>query len=134
DIDATIAEIQRCVAMGMRGITMSGEPFNGGLPDLQERHWDPLYELCTELDLPINIHIGSGDGAGGPNTYSARVWPIQDKYRAFVLMCVQLELSNSNFVSNLVTSDILVRYPKLKWVSVESGIGWIPYVLERTDY
>lgn len=134
DIDATVAEIQRCVKMGMRGLTMSGEPFNGGLPDLQDRHWDPLYELCTELDLPINIHIGSGDGAGGPNTYSARVWPTQDKYRAFVLMCVQLELSNSNFVSNLVTSDILVRYPKLKWVSVESGIGWIPYVLERTDY
>jgi predicted TIM-barrel fold metal-dependent hydrolase len=138
DIDEMVKEIARCkTELGLRGITMSGEPFNGGLPDLQDRHWDPLYEICTDLNVPINIHIGSGDGANGLGlaaTHGARVWPSQDRYRAYVLQCVQLELSNSNFVTNLVTSDILIRYPKLKWVSVESGIGWIPYVLERTDY
>ncbi len=45
-----------------------------------------------------------------------------------------MELANSRFISNLVVSDVLVRWPKLRWVSVESGIGWIPYVLERVDY
>ncbi|WP_116995336.1 amidohydrolase family protein [Desertimonas flava] len=137
DMDHTLAEIQRCHDMGLRGMAMSGEPFNGGLPDLGNRHWDPMYELCSELDFPINIHIGSGDSGGSDqfrSMYGARTWASQDAHRAYVLMCVQLELTNSNFLSNLVTSDILVRYPKLKFVSVESGIGWIPYVLERTDY
>lgn len=134
DIDATVEEIRRCrTELGLRGITMSGEPFNGGLPDLADPHWDPLYEICTELKVPINIHIGSGE-TEGPHKYGERVWPSQDRYRSFVLLCVQLELSNSNFLSNLVTSDVLVRWPETKWVSVESGIGWIPYVLERTDY
>jgi predicted TIM-barrel fold metal-dependent hydrolase len=45
-----------------------------------------------------------------------------------------MELANSRFISNLVVSDVLLKWPKLKWVSVESGIGWIPYVLERVDY
>jgi predicted TIM-barrel fold metal-dependent hydrolase len=43
-------------------------------------------------------------------------------------------LSNSRFISNICCSDVLIRWPKLNWVSVESGIGWIPYVLERIDY
>ena len=31
-------------------------------------------------------------------------------------------------------SGVLARYPKIKFVSVESGIGWIPFVLEALDY
>jgi predicted TIM-barrel fold metal-dependent hydrolase len=95
-----------------------------------------MWEVCTDLELPINIHIGSG--GGGPEAIRSsmfgRVWPTQDQYRRYVLGCVQLELGNSNFLSNLVTSDLLVRWPQLKFVSVESGIGWIPYVLERIDF
>jgi len=29
---------------------------------------------------------------------------------------------------------VLARYPKIKFVSVESGIGWIPFILEAMDY
>lgn len=134
DIDAAVVELERAVTdLGMTGITMSGEPFNGGLPDLAERHWDPLYQACTDLHVPINIHIGSGD-QGGMELYFRKVWPSQDDHRRYVLGCVQLELANSNFLTNFCTSDIPIRFPDLKWVSVESGIGWIPYVLERTDY
>ena len=31
-------------------------------------------------------------------------------------------------------SGVLNRYPAIKFVSVESGIGWIPFVLEAMDY
>jgi len=135
DIDAAVEETVRAkTELHLTGITMTGEPFRGGLPDLQEQHWDPLYEACTELSLPINIHIGAGSHGTSIEDITARVWPSQDQYRRYVLGCVQLELANSHFLSNLVTSDVLVRWPDTKWVSVESGIGWIPFVLERTEY
>jgi predicted TIM-barrel fold metal-dependent hydrolase len=135
DIDATVKELERMKnELHMVGLTMSGEPFNGGLPDLADQYWDPMYEVCTDLSIPINIHIGSSD-VGTDNSYLfQRVWPTHDKYRRFVLGMVQIELGNSNFLTNLCTSDLLVRWPKLKFVSVESGIGWIPFVLERVDY
>jgi predicted TIM-barrel fold metal-dependent hydrolase len=62
------------------------------------------------------------------------VWPSLDHYRAHVVGAVQIEMHNGRILSNLLTSDLLERYPNTKWVSVESGIGWIPYVLERLDY
>lgn len=31
-------------------------------------------------------------------------------------------------------SGVLTRFPTIKFVSVESGIGWIPFMLEAMDY
>ena len=35
---------------------------------------------------------------------------------------------------NLLVSDVPEMYPNLKFVSVESGVGWIPFLLEALDY
>jgi predicted TIM-barrel fold metal-dependent hydrolase len=132
DIDASVKEAIRIKDMGLTGVTMAGEPHMGGLPDLGQKDWDPLYEVLSDLELPIDIHIGSRNFSDHPSYGSA--WPSLPERAAKPVRSVQTELSNSRFVSNIVASDILIRWPKLNWVSVESGIGWIPYVLERVDY
>ena len=43
-------------------------------------------------------------------------------------------MKNGVQCSDLITSGVLSRYPELKFVSVESGIGWLPFMLEATDY
>jgi hypothetical protein len=108
------------------------EPHAAGLPDLVDRHWDPLWELCSERALPINFHVGASEF--GMEAFMKGVWPSLDAERRHVIGCVQIELHNSRIMSNLLISDLFVRFPETKWVSVESGIGWIPYVLERMDY
>ena len=40
DLDATLAEIERCEAMGHRGIVFSQDPSAFGLPHLTDPHWD----------------------------------------------------------------------------------------------
>jgi predicted TIM-barrel fold metal-dependent hydrolase len=37
-------------------------------------------------------------------------------------------------VVNAILSGIIDRHPDLKMVSVESGVGWIPFILEALDY
>ena len=133
DIDAAVAEVERArTALGLTGITMCSEPHAGGLPDLVERHWDPLWEACQSLDLPINFHVGASEF--GMETFMKSVWPSLDHARRIVVGSVQIELHNARILSNLLVSDLLVRFPGTKWVSVESGIGWIPYVIERLEY
>jgi len=131
NIEDAVKETQRIKEMGLTGVTMAGEPHQGGLPDLGQPAWDPFYEVVSELELPINIHVGSTNNTSASHSVA---WPSLEARASKPVNSVQMELANSRFISNLVVSDVLIKWPKLKWVSVESGIGWIPYVLERIDY
>jgi predicted TIM-barrel fold metal-dependent hydrolase len=53
---------------------------------------------------------------------------------AFTAPAVEILFQNGIQVSDLIMSGVLARYPSIKFVSVESGIGWIPFMLETMDY
>ena len=43
-------------------------------------------------------------------------------------------MGNARTVGNLIYSGIPERFPNLKFVSVESGVGWLPFFLEILDH
>jgi predicted TIM-barrel fold metal-dependent hydrolase len=43
-------------------------------------------------------------------------------------------MSNVRIIVNMCMSDLFDRYPNLKIVSAESGIGWIPFILEAMEF
>jgi predicted TIM-barrel fold metal-dependent hydrolase len=47
---------------------------------------------------------------------------------------VSLFLDNGKQIVDLLFSGVLPRHPGLRVVSVESGIGFLPFVLEAADY
>jgi uncharacterized protein len=131
DVAAATIEVRRCAAMGHRGILFTGEPQSFGQPLLGDAHWNPLWEVAVELGLPISFHIGSG-----AMPKSAMIDRIAAYGRAatYTMGAINLALQNAYQVSDLIMSGVLARYPTIKFVSVESGIGWIPFVLEAMDY
>jgi predicted TIM-barrel fold metal-dependent hydrolase len=131
DVDAAVKEVRRCAAMGHRGILFTGEPQYFGMPLLGDPHWNPLWETAVELDLPISFHIGSGDMAEGMVKERVKTY---GRMATFAELAVDIFLRNGIQLNDLLMSGVLVRYPKIKFVSVESGIGWIPFVLEAIDY
>jgi len=135
DIEACVKEAERIKnELHLSGVVVAGEPHTGGLPDLGNEAWDPFYEAVSDLGLPLNVHISVVVVTGIMSTFLSTAWPSLPERARKPVNSVQLEIGNSRFVSNLVMSDLAFRWPKVKWVSVESGIGWIPYVLERVDY
>jgi predicted TIM-barrel fold metal-dependent hydrolase len=131
DVEACVREVERGAALGHRGILFTGEPHRFGLPYIGEKHWDPLWSVAQEAGLPIHFHIGSGDVGGtfGPARIAAH-----GSAATYALSSVELFLKNGMQVADLLTSGVLPRFPDLKFVSVESGIGWIPFVLEAVDH
>jgi predicted TIM-barrel fold metal-dependent hydrolase len=61
-------------------------------------------------------------------------WPSMGQRRRLALGSSALFIENSRVISNLLYSGVFERCKNLKIVSVESGIGWIPFVLESLDY
>jgi uncharacterized protein len=131
DIDAAVAEVERNLDKGHRGILFTGEPHRFGLPYLGEAHWDPLWAIAQEAGLPIHFHIGSGEmtSSFGPERIAR-----YGTAATYAYTSVEMFLKNGLQCADLITSGVLPRFPELQFVSVESGIGWIPFVLEAADH
>jgi len=131
DVAAAVKEVRRCAAKGHKGILFTGEPQSLGQPLLGDPQWNPLWEVACELDLPISFHIGSGNMEMGLLQTKIAAY---GKMAAFTELSVDIFLRNGIQMNDLIMSGVLARYPQIKFISVESGIGWIPFVLEALDY
>ncbi|WP_214104150.1 amidohydrolase family protein [Acrocarpospora catenulata] len=132
DIEAAVKETQRVHAQGLKGVNITSDPQHQDLPDLSDLHWEPLWEVCESLGMPINFHVGASDT--GVQWYGDSPWPSFEESKRLAIGSAMLYLGNARVVANLIFSGILERHPNLKFVSVESGIGWMPFLLEALDY
>ena len=123
DMDATVEELKRVVAKGCHAISFCDNPATKGYPSIHNAHWDPLFKVCAENDVVINIHIGSGAQAPHASAES----PID----AWI---TTMPISIVNSAADWLHLQALHKYPNLKVSLSEGGIGWIPYFLERADF
>jgi predicted TIM-barrel fold metal-dependent hydrolase len=132
DIDAAVREVERASGLGLRGVVTCSDPDGANLPDLGQPHWDPFWAACGELGMPINFHIAASDT--GFSTYGRSSWPSMGLERRLALGSAALFLDNARVIGNLIFSGVPERHPRCRFVSVESGIGWIPFYLEALDH
>lgn len=93
-----------------------------------DRHHYPIYEAAAEAGIPIAVHPNSGEGifrtsppmAGGTPTY----------YVEWHTGLSQVFQAN---VTSLVVHGVFERFPNLKVIITEGGLGWIPDVMWRLD-
>ena len=124
DIAASVEELRRSVnEMGFVGASL--------LPNVRGRHlgdpyYFPLYAEAERLNVPICVHMFLGrygsDAAG-----TERV----DKFFYSHLFGHPFEQMIA--LSVIIGEGVLDRFPKLRFVFLESGCGWLPYWFERLD-
>lgn len=133
DVKESIAELERGVAMGMRGVNMTSDTQDmEGLPPISDPHYDDLFKACVQHDLPVNFHIGGSDS--GNTWFATGSWPGLTLNENLAMGGALLLSSNMRVIGNMIMSHMFDRHPGLKVVSVESGVGWIPYLLEGLEY
>ena len=132
DLEAAVREIERAHANGLRGIVTCANPEEAGLPDMATPHWDPVWQVCSDLQMPVNFHIGSSKG--NLDFFGKAPWPSFGEERKLAVGSANLFMGNARTVGNLIYSGIPERFPDVKFVSVESGIGWLPFFLEVLDH
>jgi predicted TIM-barrel fold metal-dependent hydrolase len=127
DLDEAQAELRRIAKLGLRGFHVDPFPDERGGKPLWDPAYEPLWSLVEETGLPMSFHIVGPRKANVQETFANPTPGIKETFIAIAPMTI------SETVSTLVFTGILARHPKLRFVLVECGIGWIPYFLERMD-
>lgn len=123
DLEATAAEIKRVSDKGCFSVAMSENPTVCGLPSIHNEYWEPLWKAVNDYDMTINLHIGTGN----PQPHASMETPIE----AWI---ATMPMSVAVGAADWLQLKALQDYPNMRIALNESGIGWIPYFLERSDF
>ena len=116
-------------AGGHRGINFCNQPEAFDLPNLWDQHWDPIWEVAKDTGVTVNFHIGGG------RIGEQIMGGLELGFRAnFSRISSLLFVDNLRCISNLIHGGVCHRFPDVKFVSVESGVGMIPGALEAFDW
>jgi uncharacterized protein len=129
DVDLTVKEMERCRAKGHKGIIFSQQPDYWGQPKLSDPHWDRVWAAAQALGLPVHFHIASGDISA-----TQLLCPESGAAANMSAFPPGFAVSNANAIASLINGGVCHRFPDLKFLSVESGISWIPFCLQYMDW
>ncbi len=122
-VDAAVAEIAFMAEHGLTGLTFRPERYNG--LTLYSPEMDRVWSAAEDHDLTVAIH-----GSFGSKMESFARTRYDNPF--FVhMVCHPFEQMAS--VMEVVASGILDDHPRLRVGFFESGLGWLPYWLERLD-
>ncbi len=127
NVEPAIEEIQRVAKLGFRGLALPCKPV-WGAPDWEQANYnlpefDPLWAAIQDVALPVTFHVSTGRdprtsrGNGG----------------AVINYAVHSLAPTMEPLANLCASGVVERYPKLRFGSVEAGIGWVAWALCAMD-
>jgi predicted TIM-barrel fold metal-dependent hydrolase len=121
DVDAGVAELERCAGLGLKGAMI------WGCPPADAPYYAPTYDrlwaAAQDLELPLSLHIVTGMGEESRVDFTAA---------AVRYMHMIHEVQRS--ISQLVLGGVLERFPRLQIVGAECEIGWLPHWVQRMDH
>jgi predicted TIM-barrel fold metal-dependent hydrolase len=143
-LEAAIAEVKRVAARGVvRGLDIAN---SAELRPLWDPYWNPLWAVINETGLPLHFHtVGGympdhlrkivliGSDPTRAKAPDAPDVPLSVARAAFAANITQFQINMTNILTSMIFGGVLEKYPRIRLVLGESGIGWIPYILQRMD-
>ncbi len=125
DLDQAVAEVERAAKLGYKAvkvpITVQDRPYN--LP-VYDRLWSALED--TEMVLSLHAFTNSEDKY-------PEDWGEEDGVGGALTLMTMSTVDGMNPATLLISSGALQRHPKLRFVVVECGAGWLAWLLYVMD-
>jgi predicted TIM-barrel fold metal-dependent hydrolase len=118
------AELRRCAERGARAVSFPENPSYLKLPSLHTDHWDPVFHAFEETGLVCSMHLGSSGHIPIPTPDS----------HFSVAIAAAPAVVGIETITDMLFGALPRRFPNVQFVMTEGGIGYIPYVLERSDF
>ena len=101
-------------------VAFSENPEPLGFGSLYSGEWDPFFAACEETDTVVDLHVGSS---------SQTMIPSKDSPPPVIAALFEINAFAS--ATDWVFSQVPSRFPNLKIVMSESGIAWVPMLVDR---
>jgi predicted TIM-barrel fold metal-dependent hydrolase len=125
DIDIAIEEVKWAAATGCKSLQLPVFPAELGLADYWDSRYDPLWAVIQDVDLPVCCHIGL-------NTRLEDL-ALRDPTPQKGVLVPVVALSTGEAFGMWVLGGVFERFPRLKVVFVEPGLGWVSWWLYIVD-
>jgi predicted TIM-barrel fold metal-dependent hydrolase len=96
-------------------------------PGLHDERWEQFWNAVEETGIVLSFHVVVFISGRGPNPAAGKVAGHLTHAKSFISQFID------PFV-DLFAWGILERHPKMKIVIAESGVGWLPWLIEELDY
>jgi predicted TIM-barrel fold metal-dependent hydrolase len=124
DVERGTRELERCKKLGLKGAMIWATPPEG------DSYGSPAYHrfwtAAQELQMPLSLHILTGARRSG------RFGGEMDPAHIYVMVVTRPQEVQTSLM-NFIFYGVLERFPRLKLVSAENDISWVPQILERAD-
>jgi predicted TIM-barrel fold metal-dependent hydrolase len=128
DLEGALAEVAWAAEHRVVGLCLGNSPIYGpktpGKLEYNDPRFEPLWSAIEEADLPITFHVSTGRD---PRAVTGEGGAVVN------YVCHSMETTIEPLVQ-LIASGVLERHPGLRVGLVESGIGFVPWLLETMDY
>jgi len=112
--------------MGIKGLELS---CSWDMEPMWHRVWEPLWMAVDEVQLPLHFHTFPTTSPRARQGVSG-----QTRRAAMFTGVSAFQMGLINIIAALIGAGVLERYPRLRISFGESGIGWLPYALDRMDF
>ncbi|GAA3841461.1 amidohydrolase family protein [Brevibacterium ammoniilyticum] len=86
----------------------------------------PIWEACSEYDLPFAAHLG---GQGGLNSTPIACGPTTFFWETHALLCE----TGMAHLGSTIAHGVFEKWPNARLILIECGVAWVPPVLWRLD-
>ena len=131
-IDRIVAEVKRADVSGHRGIVMFALPslMVPALPHISDPFWYPLWAVCQEVQMPIHFHAS----AGLARKLTFPEWDGYTPNQQHAAFTIPTAAWPAQIIPSLIFSGIAYKFPELKFVFAETGIGAVSCAKSACDH
>jgi predicted TIM-barrel fold metal-dependent hydrolase len=126
DVAAAVQELYRVAPMGLRGVELS---CSWDMEPMWHPVWEPLWRAVDDVGLPLHFHTFPTLPPGRLDQQTGLT-----RRAAFFTVVSGFQMNLVNILAAVIGAAVLERYPRVRIAFGESGIGWLPYVLDRMDF